>query len=818
MSRPSAGRSAAAVLGGAAAIALLEISRAAAGVPFSIGRTLERVLFLAVAVAVARRCRPRREGRTWIFPVAAGAAAVALELAAIAAAAVPSGAAAEGALALFFGLTLAAALPGGDSARGEAARERTVFLAAVGRAALLAAVGRAALLAAAAGVVPMILLEIGCRFAHEELFVAAEAATLAAAWAALLPAAALGGPRASAGGIRVHSGALAAGAVALAAAGLGVAIAAYQASFSDPEPPGFPGISTAAPFLCGTAPPDSARYDGRRVFEDLLSAIAANPGKGAPEEAMLALATRDALHAERFRDALLREVSSGDLSRRGRTKFWQWAAALRAHYYPRVRDAFPGLFSAADRNRVASWFAAINRRALRVGPDDAIYALAYRKVPEGPYENQENGAALLAALETGGLADPAISDRNRRYLDRAARGWAGRWRNSDDSLSYQSEWITNAYLQSLRTGPPPIEAVRRSFDWILAQTPPDGFAPDYNPSGAPDLPTAYLGAEILRDPRLLWLAARTLSSAAKEGRPIWAQPGVERPVDGEGISPTIGNCLLYGPSGTPTRPGPLAPDKIVFRGGWRPEDPYLLVDLRFEGWHRYKATNTVTLLRAAGRTLAADRGGAALRFVPLERRLFRDKRIPRENLNGLLVEPAGLAAALSRLAGFGGPWAQDPPRTARVERFDPAAGTCVTAVEGWNGWRQRRTVDFRRDAPIVVVDEADGPGKAAIAWHVEGVPAGPGRFRLAGGAGELVLVAAGGSGSIEVSRLSDAPRLTILYRPVRPGTARLASVFLTGRWLGASVAVLPGNRPVLRIRGPAGTFTWPEGRIVPARG
>jgi hypothetical protein len=204
-------------------------------------------------------------------------------------------------------------------------------------------------------------------------------------------------------------------------------------------------------------------------------------------------------------------------------------------------------------------------------------------------------------------------------------------------------------------------------------------------------------------------------------------------------------------------------------------------------------------------------------FLPLERRLFRDKRVPRENLNGLLVGPAGLAAALSRLAGFGGPWAQDPPPTARVERFDPE-GTSVTTIDGWNAWRHRRTVSFRGDAPIVVVDEAAGPGNGAIAWHVDGAPAGPGRFRLADGTGELVLVAVGGTGSIEISRNADRPRLTILYRPVRPGLVRLASVFLTGRWIGASVSTLPGNRPVLRIRGPAGTFTWPEGRVVPGRG
>ncbi|HWC66184.1 MAG TPA: hypothetical protein VG777_08875, partial [Thermoanaerobaculia bacterium] len=516
----------------------------------------------------------------------------------------------------------------------------------------------------------------------------------------------------------------AAAAAVAAAAGLAVFVAAYQASFSDPAPPPFPGIAPRSPFLCGKAPADTEPVEGRAVFDRLLAAIEANPRKGPPEEAMLALATGDRSHAERFRAALAREVAAGYLSESGATKFWQWAAALRAHYYARVTAVFPGLLPPRERDAIAAWFRAINRRALSAGFADLIYGAAYGKRPEGPYENQENGAGLLAALESGGLADPALSSANRRYLDRIPRGWRGRWRNSDDSFSYQSEWITNAYLQSLRSGPPPEASVRRSFEWILLQTPPDGFFPDYDPSGAPALPTAYLGAALLKDPHLLWLAERSLESAAREGRAMSAQPGIEHPVEGRGVSPDAGNCLLYAPSGTPTRAGPLAPDKIVFRGGWRRSDAYLLLNLRFEGWHRYKATNTVTLLRSGGETLAGERGGVPYRFLPVERRLFRDKRIPREALNGLLVEPRGLAGALSALTGFGGPWAQDPPRTARVEGFDPEGGTSTTSVTGWDGWAHRRSIRFSGEGPIVVVDDARGPAgaAAAVAWHVDGHP------------------------------------------------------------------------------------------------
>jgi len=64
-----------------------------------------------------------------------------------------------------------------------------------------------------------------------------------------------------------------------------------------------------------------------------------------------------------------------------------------------------------------------------------MYALAFAKWPEGPYENQESGAGLLALLETTGLADPTLSVRNRAYLDANQRGWATSFRVTDDAAS-----------------------------------------------------------------------------------------------------------------------------------------------------------------------------------------------------------------------------------------------------------------------------------------------------------------------------------------------------------------------------------------------
>lgn len=781
-----------AIAGALAALALLEISRSASGLPLSGSRALVSLLFVAAVLAAGLACRPARDpGGFRIYPRAAAVAAAIGIAGVFTAILFQSEIGAWIAAVAFYSLTLASAHPAGD--RG-------------GR---TAAFFRISLGAAAAGAVPMAALEIECRFAHEEIFVAAEALLLAAVWLALLAAfRAIASEKPAVRGIRLGPGLLAAAAAAASLGGLTWTIVAYEQSFVDANPPVYPGISAESPFLCGRAPADPETFDAAATFANLLGRVDAKSAKGPAEYAMLALARGDLASASRFRESLLAEVARGRLADQIPTKFWQYEAALRAFYFARVRAAFPGLFPADDEVRVAAWFAGINRSAYSVGVSDLIYAIAYRKVPEGLYENQENGAALLAALETGGLADPGLSASNRLYLDRAPRGWQARFRNSDDAFSYQSEWITNAYLQSLRTGEPPRDRARRSFEWLLLQEPPDGFPLDYNPSAAPRTPaTFYLGARLLGDPELLWIAARGIRGFGRLGIPLSAQPGAELPARIDPRSPTIGSCLLYGEAGLPTHVGPLAPDKIVFRDGWADQSGYLLLNLRFAGWHRYRATNTITLLRDRGKTLVSEARGEPFRFLPFERRLFRDKRIPRENLNGLLVEPTGLSAVVSRLAGFGGPWAEDPPGFARVERFDLSDGRDASSsvIADWRGWTQRRSIVFVKSGPIALLDDARGPShrSAAITWHVSG-RAGQdrGRYRLGadGAGGELVLIGLDDGGARMVEHGGGASSLDLTYEPARPGRLRLASVFLRGAWIGANVRALRDrSRVVLQL-------------------
>lgn len=428
-------------------------------------------------------------------------------------------------------------------------------------------------LALTGGVIPVALSQWESRFADEEFFVALEALSLAVLWLLLWGMHSL--HIRSSGlylrrGIRTDRRYVGLAFCLAAFAVLGGTVWAYRHSFYPPQAPVYPGISGQSPFLCGSGTSDPQVYNGEEVFRRILDRVAANPRKGPPEYGMLALGTGEPHWAEAFRDALLQEAAEGRYTGPAHSvKSVQLEAALRVYYFWRVRDRFPDLFSEADVSRLRDWFAAINHRALTVEWVDLMYALAFSKWPEGPYENQENGAGLLALLETTDLADPDLSAANRAYLARNRRGWTARFRATDDAVVYQPVWIYNAYFQSLYTGETIGDNARRSFEWSLLQALPDGAPLRYNHPGSASLAgVAYFGATLFRDPRFIWLAGQAVTELERQGKYLSAQPGVEQPVLLEGRSPSEGSCLIYGDSGLPNQTGPLAPDKIVFRDGW----------------------------------------------------------------------------------------------------------------------------------------------------------------------------------------------------------------------------------------------------------
>ncbi len=589
--------------------------------------------------------------------------------------------------------------------------------------------------------------------------------------------------------------------------GLGIVVWAYRHSFYPPVAPVFSKVSEQFPFLCGQVEPNPQVYNGQDVFRRILARVEANPYKGTPEYGMLFLGTGEHQWEELFRRELLREVHEQRYTKPAHSVKWiQYEAALRAYYYLRIRDRFPTLFSEEEDKQIQNWFEAINRRALTVEWVDLMYALAFSYWPEGPYENQEIGAGLLALLEAGRITDSSLSEANRDYLARNRRGWNARFRVTDDSLGYQLVWINNSYFQFLYTGEDLGANARLAFEWLLLQAIPNGEPFGYNHPSKYSLATiSYLGAKLFGDPRYIWLSGRALESIEQKGGYLFAQPGVEEPVMLEGRSPTEGSCLIYGDSGLPNQKGPLAPDKIVFRDGWNPDSKYLLVNLRFTGWHRYKATGTVSIFYRDGFRLTEAVDYRQFSWLPLGRKLFRDKRIPRENLNGLIVEKTGIADVLYTLTGFDSPWAQDPPHYAEVKAF--VIGKDIDwahiRLTGWRSWQHDRWIYFyHNDGPVVIVDKAWNSvgSRGAIVWHLVGaVEAEINRFRIVddGSLIEIVpLPLSNGDGSMYSVLPGDSPTLNVLS--YSGSTLHMATVFLQGSWIGAKVDIEGENIRITR--------------------
>ena len=656
------------------------------------------------------------------------------------------------------------------------------------------------LLAMLAGVVPMLFEQIATQFSEEEFFSALEALALAGLWLALWLAFHLNriSPLQSDGRAwLVPRWTMLLLALPIALGGNN-ALQAYQRSFFSTDAPLYPGISAAQPFICGTAPTSEASYDGRAVYDGMLAELAARPDRSILAHGMLALGTSEQRWANAFRTQLLKEAQDGAFTQPANSvKYIQYEASQRLYFYAAIRARFPDLFSPADQAIVRDWFATINRRALTVGWVDGAYALALGAWPEGPYENQESGAGLLALLESNGLADPASVTQNRDYLARNPRGWLERFRNTDDAVIYQPEWINNALFQRTLVGTAPAATMHQSFEWLLLQALPDGAPLRYNHPYAANLTSvAYLGATLTGDPRLLWLAGRSLEKTEQLGKPVIAQPGLAGPLDQTGMQPEQGSCLLYGDSGMPNQRGPLAPDKIVLRDGWARDSLYAMLNLRFSGWHRYKATNALTLVYQGQPLLAEQLEGASFAWLPRGRSFFRDKRVPRENLNGLVIEKSGLSAALYTLTGLGGPWAQDPPHYASVASFATSAerDTSSTVINDWHGWRHQRDLTLVHSGLLVVEDRAVGPAgrRAAITWQPSGESTQADRIALPGGA-ELVVKTLDGGVTVQ-----DAGRL---LAETNGGLLHVVSVVLTQHWRGATLAIASGaNGLELRVQ------------------
>jgi hypothetical protein len=192
--------------------------------------------------------------------------------------------------------------------------------------------------------------------------------------------------------------------------------------------------------------------------------------------------------------------------------------------------------------------------------------------------------------------------------------------------------------------------------------------------------------------------------------------------------------------------------------------------------------------------------GEIFSWLPEGRSLFRDKRIPRENLNGLLVEKVGLIRVLNELTGLGSPWAQDPPYYAKVEEFTTGDNVdkSTTVLEDWHGWTHERTIFFHHDGPIVIKDDAWGPPdqNAALSWNLvsDGTMIEE-RLRLRSGQNPAeVIFLPDGPGEFQIldihSDKDDLPNVQVQYTSQDNGQISLFTIFLTREWVGAQAQLI----------------------------
>ncbi|MEM2001944.1 MAG: hypothetical protein QXT77_04785, partial [Candidatus Methanomethylicaceae archaeon] len=185
--------------------------------------------------------------------------------------------------------------------------------------------------------------------------------------------------------------------------------------------------------------------------------------------------------------------------------------------------------------------------------------------------------------------------------------------------------------------------------------------------------------------------------------------------------------------------------------------------------------------------------GKPFSWLPVGRSLFRDKRVPRENLNGLVVEKTGMAAALYGLTGIGGSWAQDPPYYAEVVAFEtgPEKDWAHIRLADWRGWQHSRWIYFYHNGgPIVIVDEARGPAgaKAGLIWHlVGGEEVAAGHFRLRGGDAtvEIALLPLFSDGAEVQERNAGSLYLDVVHWCV--SELYEVAALVHGKWTGAEM-------------------------------
>ncbi|MBN1795974.1 MAG: hypothetical protein JW804_04815 [Sedimentisphaerales bacterium] len=472
-------------------------------------------------------------------------------------------------------------------------------------------------------------------------------------------------------------------------------------------------------------------YDRADIFDFVKSTETDN----ASRDVALYLLSDDLDYAVKAKNILLKECRQQMFtSPANSVKSVQFDAAQRAWSYLQIRD-LEGLFGEAENKELVTWFNDIVSRVFSVEWVDWLYAIAFGRKPVGPYENQEIGVAALSVLaESVERYYPETAKICREYIDSHAVVWNGNFRNTDDSVSYHSWWINSCYMVAkYRPRPEQLnnDNAREGFEWLLKQWPPNGIALGYNDFHTANLAdTMAMGASLFHDGRYKWLANKMLyhADAGHEefpefyfGLALWDDSLQEQ-------IPSTGSCCLSGPGRFPHNPGPNMPDKMVLRDGWSVDSLYALLNLRYSGWHKYKATNCVVTVIYGLPFVVEDLISKRHWWLPAGRALYRDKEIDRIRLNGLQLGLEGYELMIHDLLDLGSRWLQDPPQYAQIALFETTPGIDVgkTEISDWHRWKHSRVSAIVKgdNRYLVIIDNAKGQKKRNIglSWHLKGNP------------------------------------------------------------------------------------------------
>jgi hypothetical protein len=587
-----------------------------------------------------------------------------------------------------------------------------------------------------------------------------------------------------------------------------IAVYKYQNSFYTHQPvETYPGITEENPILCEelAGENDDIPTTVQSVQDDYAKAISRKESLQTVDYGFLASYYQSEPYYSQFRDSLLSDAISARYTQPANSVKWdQLLASHTLYYYLKLSQDKPDLFTDAQTQLINTWISAINERAQTAEWVDWMYGLAFSHKPVGAYLNQDIGAGLYAILNQLDATSSDFREKNQAFLTKNLRGWEQGFRVMDDALSYQSVWITNSYFQALLAEDEINKNTFNSFDWILAQALPDVGLQTYNfPEKTSIGPISLFGSLLLEDPNLLWLANKSLETLGPNYS-YYTQPGAEQKISNPLIAekPRIGSCLIYGNSGLPEQRGPLTPDKIILRNGWENNDFYIMLNLRFSGWHRYKATNGISLIYAGTPLIEEQYTQGTIPWLPIGRALVRDKRIPIEQLNTLLIPRTGLDAVLNTLNNWFGPYSQDPPYYANIDKFITTEDFdySKTHVNDWHNWRFTREIYLYNDGFAIIFDEAETESKksAEIRWHLSAdfSKIEDNRFQSANGNFSVQLVAQENG---EFSTQSSDDHLTVNYKSPKTGKLKLITVILSGRLKTAKVEAINDDSIVFRV-------------------